>query len=239
MGGFIGSNEAGITTTLGRGGSAEDVARAAVYLASEYDGFITGATLDINAGRALASSSNVDVVVTATSTSDTSSITGVLKPYADATTQTGTLAIKSGQLAMSTAQLDNKPVGTLVDLDVAWSTPTAEFEGVLKLGDVVLTKPGTDYMPTRGVLSGALRTIASGTTTEFLKGMLTASLDGVANYDERLADSTSNFVTGNLTFVGAVSAPSRPTLEFTIGTSMKSHEDEASQVNFQIGRAHV
>ncbi len=27
-----------------------DVARAAVYLASEYDGFITGATLEINGG---------------------------------------------------------------------------------------------------------------------------------------------------------------------------------------------
>lgn len=171
--------------------------------------------------------------LTASSTSDTLSITGTLKTYADATTETGTLAIKRGQLAMSTAQLDNKAVGTLVDLDVAWSTPTAEFEGVLKLGDVVLTKPGTDYMPTRGVLSGALRTIASGTTTEFLKGTLTATVAGVANYDERMADSTSNFVTGNLTFVGAVSAPSRPTLEFTIGTSMKSHEDKASQVNFQ------
>lgn len=35
---------------LGRGGSTDDVARAAVYLASEYDGFITGATLDINGG---------------------------------------------------------------------------------------------------------------------------------------------------------------------------------------------
>jgi 3-oxoacyl-[acyl-carrier protein] reductase len=35
---------------LGRGGSAEDVARAVAYLASEYDGFITGATLDINGG---------------------------------------------------------------------------------------------------------------------------------------------------------------------------------------------
>lgn len=171
--------------------------------------------------------------LTASSTSDTLSITGTLKTYADATTETGTLAIKRGQLAMSTVQVDNKAVGTLVDLDVAWSTPTAEFEGVLKLGDVVLTKPGTDYMPTRGVLSGALRTIASGTTTEFLKGTLTATVAGVANYDERLADSASNFVTGNLTFVGSVSAPSRPTLEFTIGTSMKSHEDQASSVNFQ------
>jgi 3-oxoacyl-[acyl-carrier protein] reductase len=35
---------------LGRGGSADDVARAAVFLASEFDGFITGATLDINGG---------------------------------------------------------------------------------------------------------------------------------------------------------------------------------------------
>jgi len=35
---------------IGRAGAAEDVARPVVYLASEYDGFITGATLDINGG---------------------------------------------------------------------------------------------------------------------------------------------------------------------------------------------
>ena len=35
---------------LGRAGAPEDVARAVVYLASEFDGFITGATLDINGG---------------------------------------------------------------------------------------------------------------------------------------------------------------------------------------------
>ena len=35
---------------LGRGGNADDVARAAVFLAGEFDGFITGATLDINGG---------------------------------------------------------------------------------------------------------------------------------------------------------------------------------------------
>tara|TARA_B110001469_G_scaffold125708_1_gene141683 strand:+ start:1318 stop:2088 length:771 start_codon:yes stop_codon:yes gene_type:complete len=33
-----------------RAGKAADVARAVLYLASEYDGFITGATLDINGG---------------------------------------------------------------------------------------------------------------------------------------------------------------------------------------------
>jgi 3-oxoacyl-[acyl-carrier protein] reductase len=35
---------------LGRAGEPDDVARAVVFLASEYDGFITGATLDINGG---------------------------------------------------------------------------------------------------------------------------------------------------------------------------------------------
>ena len=35
---------------LGRAGTPEDIARAVVYLASEFDGFITGATLDINGG---------------------------------------------------------------------------------------------------------------------------------------------------------------------------------------------
>lgn len=35
---------------LGRAGDVHDIARAIVFLASEYDGFITGATLDINGG---------------------------------------------------------------------------------------------------------------------------------------------------------------------------------------------
>jgi 3-oxoacyl-[acyl-carrier protein] reductase len=35
---------------LGRAGTMGDVARAAVFFASEYDGFITGAALDINGG---------------------------------------------------------------------------------------------------------------------------------------------------------------------------------------------
>lgn len=35
---------------LGRAGNPDDVARAIVFLASEYDGFITGATIDINGG---------------------------------------------------------------------------------------------------------------------------------------------------------------------------------------------
>jgi 3-oxoacyl-[acyl-carrier protein] reductase len=35
---------------LQRAGTCEDVARAVAFLASEHNGFITGATLDINGG---------------------------------------------------------------------------------------------------------------------------------------------------------------------------------------------
>ncbi len=35
---------------LGRAGTSEDVARAVAFLASEFDGFITGSTMDINGG---------------------------------------------------------------------------------------------------------------------------------------------------------------------------------------------
>lgn len=48
------SKESAAATTasipIQRAGNADDVARAVAYLASEYDGFITGATLDINGG---------------------------------------------------------------------------------------------------------------------------------------------------------------------------------------------
>ena len=48
------TKESAAETTAGipiqRAGNAADVARAVVYLASEYNGFITGATLDINGG---------------------------------------------------------------------------------------------------------------------------------------------------------------------------------------------
>ena len=42
--------EQGVEALVVGAADVEDVARAVAYLASEYDGFITGATLDINGG---------------------------------------------------------------------------------------------------------------------------------------------------------------------------------------------
>jgi 3-oxoacyl-[acyl-carrier protein] reductase len=38
------------TIPVGRAGNPDDVARAAVFLAGEFDGFIAGAALDVNGG---------------------------------------------------------------------------------------------------------------------------------------------------------------------------------------------
>jgi 3-oxoacyl-[acyl-carrier protein] reductase len=42
------------TIPVGRAGTTDDVARAAVFLAAEFDGFITGATIDLNGGTYMA-----------------------------------------------------------------------------------------------------------------------------------------------------------------------------------------
>lgn len=44
------ADETTASIPIKRAGNADDVARAVLFLASEYDGFITGATLDINGG---------------------------------------------------------------------------------------------------------------------------------------------------------------------------------------------
>ena len=44
------ANETIAGIPLGRAGNTEDVSRPVLYLASEHDGFITGATIDINGG---------------------------------------------------------------------------------------------------------------------------------------------------------------------------------------------
>lgn len=44
------ANETIKSIPLGRAGNPDDVARVVSYLASEYDGFVTGATIDINGG---------------------------------------------------------------------------------------------------------------------------------------------------------------------------------------------
>lgn len=118
-------------------------------------------------------------------------------------------------------------------LNVVWTTPQAEFEGSFSATESTWDKSLTTHAPTKLALSGALRTIEGASTTEFLSGRLDVALKDAAIYDDTAPASASNFVTVDAKFVGKVTAPNRPLLELTMGTSHKSHETEPALVTMQ------
>jgi hypothetical protein len=120
-----------------------------------------------------------------------------------------------------------------IALNLMWATPTAAFEGVFSTTPTVWDASGTGRAPATLTLSGALRNIEGGVTTEFLRGSFSAATSGYTSYDERLADSTTNFYTTSVQFTGTVTAPTRPTLEVTLSGSKKSYEADAGSVNMQ------
>lgn len=173
--------------------------------------------------------------LTATSVSRTTRITGAMVAYSDATTPVGTLALRSGQLGES----DAVPVGsnqaalTLADLDLAWTTPGAEFEGAFKADGMSFDKSRTDYIPTRVQLSGALRSRSGGVATDVMAVSATVTATGYAAYDSTQHSSASNHYTDQLAAVGTVSAPGRPVLEFSLGASKPTHLSETDTMTFQ------
>lgn len=179
----------------------------------------------------------------------TSSITGNIASKDAAGAVLGTLAVKTGSLILIAVSHDSQgftvkpgspaavaPGGQEPDsgsLDLVWTTPAAEFEGVFTIAPSVWDASGHDRVPSSVSLSGALRNISGGTTTEFLKGTLDATVSGYAAFDNTKTDSATNFYTTAISFTGTVAAPSRPTLALTISASQKSNEADVSSVNLQ------
>ncbi|MBA4175257.1 MAG: hypothetical protein C0505_01635 [Leptothrix sp. (in: Bacteria)] len=157
-------------------------------------------------------------VTTATDGGITSVLGGSLVAYKADGSVEGKLTVKTGsfkQVAVSGG--GHEP--SEADLDLVWNAGGSEFEGRLALTDSALDASRTLRTPTKLVLSGALRNIGGGVSTEFLRGAFNLGVTGLANYNDTLPPSASNTFTVNMSFVGAVSATGRPTLEFSFGTS--------------------
>lgn len=115
--------------------------------------------------------------------------------------------------------------------DVLWATAAGvEFEGAVSATNVAWDKSKTRYMPTALAISGALRNVNGAAKTEFFSGALELSVAGLAAFDARVENSSSNFVTVNAGLQGKVAATDRPALQLNVGTSMKSFETEPTQV---------
>ncbi|UUX93958.1 hypothetical protein [Aquabacterium sp. J223] len=116
---------------------------------------------------------------------------------------------------------------------IVWTTPGAKFDGSLQLTESAWDKSLRSHLPTKLVASGRFSTLDGSNVTEFLTGTLELTVTGYGNYDAGLADSASNTFTTAMSFKGTVTAPQRPTLELTLGTSIGSHQDNVASVNAQ------
>jgi len=171
---------------------------------------------------------------------------GTAKSYDAAGALLGTLDVKSGstsEIPVSWDANDNlvaRGAPTAVadaggdlataSVDLVWTTGNSEFAGTLALTDSAWDKTQTSHIPTKATLTGSLRNISNGTTSEFLAGSLTAAITGYANYTATANDSATNNFNTSLTFTGSVTAPTRPKLELTLSSSMASHEDGPATV---------
>jgi hypothetical protein len=179
--------------------------------------------------------------------SGSATVTGQITSYDASAAVLGSLTVNTGaitEIAISRDVNDNpvKPgsagdVGSYggtvdsVSLDLVWATPTAAFQGVFTTQPTVWDVSGTNRAPVSASLSGALRNIEGGVTTEFLKGSFSATAAGYGSYNHTLVSSPTNYYTTSAQFIGTVTAPTRPTLELTIAASKKSYETQVAGVN--------
>ncbi len=177
------------------------------------------------------------------------SLSGSLVAYDSDNAVQGTLAVVSGATSETPIWRDESgnevkpgsatavsPFGGAISgvaLTLKWTTAGAEFEGTLAATDAVWDASGTSLAPTKATLAGALRNVSGGATQEFLSGKLEAGMTGYAGYDTQQPDSATNFYTVTMAFEGKATAPGRPVLELTMGTSMKSYEDRPAAATLQ------
>jgi hypothetical protein len=133
---------------------------------------------------------------------------------------TSTFAVSKGTLNTGSVATGTQPVA--LDLAFNWTTASATFGGSLKVQDVASDKSGLLSLPGSASLVGVLGTIHSGVTTQVFVGSISGSVTGLTTYDALQPASSSNFYSTDLSVNGTVTAPGRPRLDLTLGTSVKN-----------------
>jgi hypothetical protein len=175
---------------------------------------------------------------------EVAAITGTLKAFGSDAAPQGTLTLRTGSNLVSipvTAAGTQPGTGAPASqgtvsagtLNLAWTTATAEFDGTLSLTDSVWDSSGSVFSPQRAELTGSLRNISGGVTSEFLRGSFVATITGFATHDATQPPSATNRYTEAFTFSAAVAAPNRPRLELTIGASKTSDALDVSSMTMQ------
>lgn len=174
---------------------------------------------------------------------EVSTLQGTLVAYKDASTVEGTLTINSGKSTeipmtedMGKPSESNPAVqGDIaeVELDLTWTTASAEFAGALKATDSQWDASGRSHLPTKLSLSGSLRNVVSGQAAEFAAGTLTTTLTGYESFNAAADHSASNKYGIGASFVGSLTAPDRPKLALTVSGSGNSFDSASTTATMQ------
>jgi hypothetical protein len=165
-------------------------------------------------------------------TTSTMTVTGSVASKDSGNATRGTLTVRSGSVTETPDSGGQLKVASAT-LDLTWATPGAEFQGALDIGDRVASKDGAQVIPARASVSGTFTNIDNGVRSDFASGTFALTVSGFANFNAGQASTSTNFFTTDASFTGSISAPNRPLLRLTLGTSMKSFEHGPSAVTLQ------
>jgi hypothetical protein len=114
-------------------------------------------------------------------------------------------------------------------VDLVWRTAAAEFEGIFSATESRWDARKTTHAPTQLTLEGRLAVIDAGVRTEYLTGKLAVTVLGLESYYTGVGDGSGNYVTIAATLNATFTAPTRPLLALTVGSSMKSYQTVPEQ----------
>jgi hypothetical protein len=165
-------------------------------------------------------------------TTVTTTLSGsVVAKAADGTTR-GTLAVNSGSFTEATGLAGEVDV-TSAALDVSWAVPTAEFRGTLSIGTRVTSADGAQTIPGTVSVGGTFTNVDNGTRTDFASGTFTVKVTGFDQFKAAQPRVSPNDFAVDATFSGSVTAPGRPLLRLTLGTTARNSAGEPTAVSLQ------
>ena len=163
------------------------------------------------------------------SATQTVALTGTVSTYApDTAAQATQLQFKTTQVDFAGQAYIGDPTRFQADIALTYlphdSMQGAQIEGTVLATDVVWDKTHFQSTPatiTAQVTIGTLAT-AGGTPTQVLQVNAQRTVTGFATYDGRFAATAANTYLSQISGTGSITAPSEPTLEFSVsGTTSK------------------
>ena len=98
-------------------------------------------------------------------------------------------------------------------------TSGSRFTGTIDLNAFATDADDAEWIPTSVVFNGTMEDLSSGGAGVYLNGTLTLTLNNLAAYHSLQPESSGNFQSADLAFVGSIQGSNRPEMRLTFGTS--------------------